>query len=82
MDMELKQSKPFIINQDSLEQQFKERVDVEIANYRILFSGPFGHVNTFLDKVLTCFLKTLNMIAYFTLVLLITLNNLLFHLIS
>lgn len=41
MDMEAVQTEAFIINQDSLEQQFKEHL-ADIDNHRVLFSGPFG----------------------------------------
>lgn len=51
MHMELVQTEQFIINQDSLEQQFKDHL-VDTTNHRILFSGPFGQgKTTFLDKV-------------------------------
>ncbi|ERJ59847.1 hypothetical protein M472_13835 [Sphingobacterium paucimobilis HER1398] len=45
------QTEPFVINQDSLEQQFKDHL-ADIYNHRILFSGPFGQgKTTFLNKV-------------------------------
>ncbi|WP_164112006.1 MULTISPECIES: hypothetical protein [Sphingobacterium] len=51
MDMEAVQAEPFIINQDSLEQQFKEHL-ADIDNHRILFSGLSEQCKTtFLDKV-------------------------------
>jgi len=49
--MEVVQIEPFIIKQDSLEQQFKEHL-ADRDNQRILFSGPFGQgKTTFLNKV-------------------------------
>ncbi|MBL1411094.1 P-loop NTPase fold protein [Sphingobacterium faecale] len=45
------QTEPFVINQDSLEQQFKDHL-ADTDNHRILFSGPFGQgKTTFLNKV-------------------------------
>lgn len=45
MDMELIQNERFIINQDFLEQQFKDPF-ADTTNHRILFSGPFGQGKT------------------------------------
>lgn len=51
MNMEAIQTEPLIINQDSLEQQFKDHL-AHTDNHRILFSGPFGQgKTTFLHKV-------------------------------
>lgn len=48
--MRIVQTEQFIINQDSLEQQFKGHLE-DTDNHRILFSGPFGQGKTmFLDK--------------------------------